>query len=106
MVKCTLHSVSFLQIKAKAVKFNNELDLDIYLKLFGTDAMFLSLGDNMGWDDIMDQILKYLDEGIDKIKYFQVSVFMFIHQFIYNFLYFIFKIRYQSRRWLFYGAIM
>lgn len=61
-------------MKAESVPFDNELDMDLYVKLFGTDAVFLSLGDDKGFDynNVLDQILKYVDTGINKAKHFQV----------------------------------
>ncbi|XP_072946075.1 apolipophorins [Epargyreus clarus] len=64
------------QMKVKGISYNNELDLDVYLKIFGTDAVFLSLGDDKGFDanNILDQLLKLLNEGMNKIKRFQQEV--------------------------------
>ncbi|XP_049881562.1 apolipophorins [Pectinophora gossypiella] len=63
-------------LKAESVPYNNELDLDVYLKLFGTDAVFLSLGDDKGFDfnTILDRVLKTLNGGVDKLKHFQQEV--------------------------------
>ncbi|XP_013192546.1 apolipophorins isoform X2 [Amyelois transitella] len=60
-------------LKAESVPYNNELDLDIYVKLFGTDAVFLSLGDDKGFDfnKVLDQLLKAVTGGLDKIKNFK-----------------------------------
>ncbi|VVC87559.1 unnamed protein product [Leptidea sinapis] len=64
------------QIKAESTPYNNELDLDVYLKLFGTDAVFLSLGDDQGFDfnKALDQLLKLVNDGMNKIKHFQQEV--------------------------------
>ncbi|CAG9133770.1 unnamed protein product [Plutella xylostella] len=63
-------------IKAEAAPFDNELDMDIYVKLFGTDAIFLSLGDDKGfnYNDVLDAILKYVDTGINQAKHFQQEI--------------------------------
>ncbi|XP_047037209.1 apolipophorins isoform X1 [Helicoverpa zea] len=63
-------------LKAEAAPFNNELDLDIYVKLFGTDAVFLSLGDDKGFsfDKIIDQLIQYLNQGVNQVKHFQQEV--------------------------------
>lgn len=64
-----------MQIKAESAPYNNELDLDVYIKLFGTDAVFLSLGDDKGFDlnRFLDESLKSVNEGFDKMKNFQVK---------------------------------
>ncbi|CAK1546590.1 unnamed protein product [Leptosia nina] len=63
-------------LKAESVPYNNELDLDMYLKLFGTDAIFLSLGDDKGFDfnKGLDQVLKIFNDGVEKVKHFQQEV--------------------------------
>ncbi|XP_022837131.1 apolipophorins isoform X2 [Spodoptera litura] len=63
-------------LKAEAQPFNNELDLDLYVKLFGTDAVFLSLGDDKGFDfdKIIDQFMQYLNQGMNQVKHFQQEV--------------------------------
>ncbi|CAB3232890.1 unnamed protein product [Arctia plantaginis] len=63
-------------LKAESVPYNNELDLDIYVKLFGTDAVFLSLGDGKGFDfdKIMKDIMVFVNKGIDGVKHFQQEV--------------------------------
>lgn len=65
-----------LQLKAESVPYNNELDLDIYIKLFGTDAVFLSLGDGKGFDfdKIMKDVMVFVNKGIDGVKHFQVKL--------------------------------
>lgn len=64
-------------MKAESIQYNNELDLDLYVKLFGTDAVFLSLGDDKGYDfnNFLDESLKLVNEGMDKIKHFQVRLY-------------------------------
>ncbi|XP_050357243.1 apolipophorins [Nymphalis io] len=61
------------QVKAESAPYNNELDLDVYVKLFGTDAVFLSLGDDKGFDfnNFLDKTLKDVNEGFNKMKNFQ-----------------------------------
>ncbi|KPI95250.1 Apolipophorin [Papilio xuthus] len=61
------------KIKAESAPYNNELDLDVYLKLFGTDAVFLSLGDDKGFnfDHLLDQLISVLHDGVNKAKNFQ-----------------------------------
>ncbi|XP_045779870.1 apolipophorins [Maniola jurtina] len=61
------------QVKAESAPYNNELDLDVYVKLFGTDALFLSFGDGKGFDanGFLDESLKMMNEGMDKMKHFQ-----------------------------------
>lgn len=69
------------------------MDLDLYVKLFGTDAVFLSLGDDKGYDfnNFLDESLKFVNEGIDKAKHFQVRFyfsylcFLFVHIFTHIF---------------------
>ncbi|KAJ8707317.1 hypothetical protein PYW08_010569 [Mythimna loreyi] len=63
-------------LKAEATPFNNELDFDLYVKLFGTDAVFLSLGDDKGFDfdKVVDQFMQYLNKGINDVKHFQQEV--------------------------------
>ncbi|KAJ8705174.1 hypothetical protein PYW07_011001 [Mythimna separata] len=60
-------------LKAEAAPFNNELDLDLYVKLFGTDAVFLSLGDDKGFDfdKVVDQFMQYVNKGMNDVKHFQ-----------------------------------
>ena len=60
-------------LKAESNSYHNELDLDIYVKLFGTDAVFLSFGDDKGFDfnKILDEILGTCNSGINKLKHFQ-----------------------------------
>lgn len=62
-------------MKAESAPYNNELDLDLYVKLFGTDAVFLSLGDGKGFDanGFLDESLKMVNEGMNKMKHFQVN---------------------------------
>ncbi|XP_028026671.1 apolipophorins isoform X1 [Bombyx mandarina] len=62
-------------LKAEAAPYNNELDLDIFVKLFGTDAVFLSFGDDKGFDfnKILDDILGTCSSGINKLKHFQTD---------------------------------
>ncbi|XP_063370071.1 apolipophorins isoform X1 [Cydia amplana] len=64
------------RVKAESNSYHNELDLDIYVKLFGTDAIFLSLGDEKGFDfnHILDQIVHSLSDGINKVKHFQKEI--------------------------------
>lgn len=71
-----LISFSFLQVKDDSTPYNNELDLDIYVKLFGTDAVFLSLGDDKGFNfnRVLDQLVKSVSDGINKIKHFQKEI--------------------------------
>ncbi|XP_039760975.1 apolipophorins [Pararge aegeria] len=61
------------QVKEESAAYNNELDLDMYIKLFGTDAVFLSLGDGKGFDanGFLDESLKMMNEGMNKMKHFQ-----------------------------------
>ncbi|XP_037295541.1 apolipophorins isoform X2 [Manduca sexta] len=63
-------------LKAESAPYNNELDLDIYVKLFGTDAVFLSFGDDKGFDfnKMLDQILGGCNSGINKAKHFQQEI--------------------------------
>ncbi|GBP78977.1 Apolipophorins [Eumeta japonica] len=64
------------QIKDEGEPYNNELDLDIYVKLFGTDAVFLSLGDNKGFNfnSVLDSMLKYVENGCNSMKHFQEEI--------------------------------
>ncbi|CAH2060387.1 unnamed protein product, partial [Iphiclides podalirius] len=64
------------KVKAESVPYNNELDLDVYLKLFGTDAVFLSLGDDKGFnfDNLLDQVISILHDGMNKVKNFQNEI--------------------------------
>lgn len=63
-------------MKAESIQYNNELDLDIYIKLFGTDAVFLSLGDDKGFDfnKFLDASLSFVNGGFNKMKHFQVNM--------------------------------
>ncbi|CAH0599019.1 unnamed protein product [Chrysodeixis includens] len=63
-------------LKAESTSFNNELDLDLYIKLFGTDAVFLSLGDDKGFDfeKVVDQFIDYVNQGVNQVKHFQQEV--------------------------------
>lgn len=63
-------------MKAESAPYNNELDLDIYVKLFGTDAVFLSFGDDQGFnfDSYLEGFLKELDSGINEIKHYKVII--------------------------------
>ncbi|KAI8425854.1 hypothetical protein MSG28_011618 [Choristoneura fumiferana] len=63
-------------LKDDSTPYNNELDLDIYIKLFGTDAVFLSLGDDKGFNfnRVLDQLVKSVSDGINKIKHFQKEI--------------------------------
>lgn len=70
-----LNVASFIsKLKAESTPYNNELDLDVFLKLFGTDAIFLSLGNDKGDDfnRILNQLLSVINGGIDQVKHFQV----------------------------------
>ncbi|XP_053619006.1 apolipophorins isoform X2 [Plodia interpunctella] len=60
-------------LKSESVPYNNELDLDIYVKLFGTDAVFLSLGDDKGFEfnKLLDQLIVAVNGGLNKIKNFK-----------------------------------
>lgn len=60
-------------LKAESAPFNNELDLDLYVKLFGTDAVFLSLGDDKGFDfnRVLDQFLRIVNTGANQAKNFK-----------------------------------
>ncbi|KAM3956905.1 retinoid- and fatty-acid binding glycoprotein apolipophorin isoform 2-T2 [Aphomia sociella] len=57
-------------LKAESTPYNNELDLDLYVKIFGTDAVFLSLGDDKGFDfnKVLDQILNTVNSGLSHCK--------------------------------------
>lgn len=63
-------------LKAEGTSYNNELDLDIYMKIFGTDAIFLSLGDDQGFDmnSLMDRIIPKIKGGLDSFKNFQKEI--------------------------------
>lgn len=65
----------YFQLKAEELHFDNELDLDLYVKLFGTDAVFLSLGDDKGFDynRVLDNILQAVHGGIGKAQHASVS---------------------------------
>lgn len=65
----------FSQLKAEQQHYDNELDLDIYVKLFGTDAVFLSLGNDKGFDfnRAVDQFVNFFVNGIDQAKHLSVS---------------------------------
>lgn len=46
------------------------------MKLFGTDAIFLSLGDDKGIDieSILERAMKYVNGGINQLKHFQHEI--------------------------------
>jgi len=47
-------------------KANQDVNLDMSLKLFGSELMFLSLGDNI--PSSLDDIIKYFSTALDKVK--------------------------------------
>ncbi|KAJ0171016.1 hypothetical protein K1T71_013215 [Dendrolimus kikuchii] len=63
-------------LRAESAPYNNELDLDVYVKLFGTEAVFLSLGDDTGIDfnKFLDLLLKSCTGGINALKHFQQDI--------------------------------
>uniref|UniRef100_A0A1A9ZJX4 Vitellogenin domain-containing protein n=1 Tax=Glossina pallidipes TaxID=7398 RepID=A0A1A9ZJX4_GLOPL len=52
--------------KTYGSKFSNDVNLDISLKFFGSEMMFLSLGDDL--PNSFEDIYKQISSGIDKIK--------------------------------------
>lgn len=56
---------------------NKDLDLDLSLKLFGSELLFLSLNEDIkqyGSGDVLDYVISSIDEANEKIKNFDVSV--------------------------------
>lgn len=75
LIMATSFSFVFhFQLKEEAEPYNNELELDVYLKLFGTDALYLSFGDDKSFDfhQFMQKQLQLGDSVLDKLKNFQV----------------------------------
>ncbi|XP_063834944.1 apolipophorins isoform X2 [Ostrinia nubilalis] len=60
-------------LKEEAEPYNNELELDVYLKLFGTDALYLSFGDDKSFDfhQFIQKQLQFGDGVLNKLKNFQ-----------------------------------
>lgn len=65
-------------MKDEAEPYNNELELDLYLKLFGTDALYLSFGDEKSFDfhQFIQKQLQMGDGVLNKLKNFQVISFI------------------------------
>ncbi|KOB75992.1 Apolipophorin protein [Operophtera brumata] len=63
-------------LKAEELHFDNELDLDLYVKLFGTDAIFLSLGDDKGFDysKVLDKLMNAITGGIGKAQHLSTEL--------------------------------
>lgn len=63
------------QMEVKTHDFNTDLDLDLSLKLFGSEMFFLTINDeNQKYSPnvIVDKIFDALDQGIEKAKHFEV----------------------------------
>ncbi|KAL0810218.1 hypothetical protein ABMA28_011000 [Loxostege sticticalis] len=63
-------------LKDEAEPYNNELELDLYLKLFGTDALYLSFGDEKSFDfhQFIQKQLQMGDGVLNKLKNFQYEL--------------------------------
>ncbi|CAH0764921.1 unnamed protein product [Diatraea saccharalis] len=63
-------------LKEEAEPYNNELELDMYMKLFGTDALYLSFGDDKSFDfhQFIKQQLQMGDKVLDSLKNFQYEL--------------------------------
>jgi hypothetical protein len=60
-------------VQIKSNDLNNDLDLDMSLKIFGSEFLFLTLNENAEKytaESIIDKVFDYLDSGIDKAKNF------------------------------------
>ncbi|RVE54932.1 hypothetical protein evm_000299 [Chilo suppressalis] len=63
-------------LKDEAEPYNNELELDLYLKMFGTDALYLSFGDEKSIDihQLIKQHLQMGDKVLNDLKNFQYEL--------------------------------
>ncbi|KAF5288699.1 hypothetical protein FQR65_LT11964 [Abscondita terminalis] len=65
------------QVHIKTHELNKDLDVDISVKMFGSERLFLSISDqtnNLSPEAIIDQIFDALDNGINKAKNFEKSI--------------------------------
>ncbi|KAL4704767.1 hypothetical protein ACJJTC_016888 [Scirpophaga incertulas] len=63
-------------LKDESEPYNNELELDIYMKLFGTDALYLSFGDEKSFDlhQFIQKQLQVGDKVLNNLKNFQYEL--------------------------------
>lgn len=74
------NEIIIFQLKTDIPGFNGDLDLDIFIRLFGSDAVFLSLGDDKPFSltDLIDKIFNVVDDGVNKAQQFSVKIYFFI----------------------------
>ena len=64
------------QLARKENELNKDLELDLSVKLFGSEALFLSLNDNSekySFQSIIDEVFDVIGKQIDNVKNFDVS---------------------------------
>lgn len=65
------------QVQIKTNELNTDLDLDLSIKLFGSELLFLSINDQnqeFSPESLVDKIFDCLDEGVNKMKNFEHSI--------------------------------
>lgn len=65
------------QAQIKRSELNADLDLDLSVKLFGSEFLFLNLNEDVqkySPESIADKIFDYLEKGVEEAKNFEVSV--------------------------------
>lgn len=64
------------QVHIKTNELNTDLDIDLSLKLFGSELAWYNInGDNAKLSpiSIIDKFFDHVDQGIDKVKSFEVN---------------------------------
>lgn len=63
------------QLKTDAQGYRGNLEIDVFAKLFGTENIFLSLGDDqaLSIEALIDRVFDFVDSGIKDAKDFSVS---------------------------------
>lgn len=62
------------QVQIKTNEFNTDLDLDLSVKIFGSELLFLSINDDVrkySPEVVIDKIFDSLDQGVEKAKNFE-----------------------------------
>ncbi|XP_044260123.1 apolipophorins [Tribolium madens] len=65
------------QVDIKTNELNKDLDLDLSVKAFGSEVLFLNLNDDVRKytpEAVLDQILAGFKQGLDKIKHFDETL--------------------------------
>lgn len=67
-------------LQLRGNKLNNDLDVDLSVKLFGSEFLFLNLNEDFqkySPESVIDKIYDYVDKGVEDAKSFDVSICIF-----------------------------